>query len=224
MSTLLTATYEGNEYKIELDRDGNFFFVDYDIDYDLAMMEFGEPQTKAIIFRDKLKKSPVDCLIEYFGLDIDSMVMLAADFAEHVLYRQSQIYGEESIVYKLDVKSIFLARNWKSNDISLRDFGEHIDDSSAFAKTGHPASWALRAALRAKVQPVAEKQKLDEKTASAAQWAAECSLDLARWDDERSRFDDSLEEKEKQWQIRRFIDCISAIRSGKPWPPLSATR
>ena len=84
MSTFLTIEWQRQRFDIKIDDDLDINFLDYDIQYDQAAYEFGYSRTPAIDLLERWGKNPVEMIIRYFGLSRNQVVLLAADWAEHV--------------------------------------------------------------------------------------------------------------------------------------------
>jgi len=85
MSVQFTVSYKGEKFEVEITREGDLIFIDYDIEYDLTMDEFGEPPTVAATMMKKWREKPCQIICENIGLLRGNLARLAVDWAEHVL-------------------------------------------------------------------------------------------------------------------------------------------
>jgi hypothetical protein len=84
MSTDITIEYGEEIFNIEIDDDFNMIFLDYNIVHDMAALEFGYPDTPALKLLQRWKSYPIDIVIDNVGLSKNQLVLIAADWAEHV--------------------------------------------------------------------------------------------------------------------------------------------
>jgi hypothetical protein len=84
MSTDITIEYNEETFNIEIDDGLNMIFLDYNIIHDMAALEFGYPDTPALKLLQDWKSHPIDVVIDNLGLSKNQLVLLAADWAEHV--------------------------------------------------------------------------------------------------------------------------------------------
>lgn len=205
-------------FDAEIHEDGTLVFLNYDIEYDIAMAEFGDPKTHALIVFNIWKDFPAVVIVKFMNLSDYELVMLAADWAEHVL----PIFEKESND-QLPRRALIAARKYakaigKTSDENLSDLSRKAAKAarSVFKMTSF-------------VSPLTEEAKAAGRASGSAAWAAwtikdtkETALEAARTA-MRVINDPSFTEKEKKWQSLRFVDCVASVQSGKPWPPLSAT-
>lgn len=192
--------------------------LNYDIEYDISMAEFGDPKTHALMVFNAWNDFPEVTIVKFMNLSDYELVMLVTDWAEHAL----PTFEKES-------NNNLLRRALKA----ARKYAESV------GKTSHenPSDLSRKAAKAARsvfkmtsfISPLTEEAKAAGRASGSAAWAAwtmkdtkETSLEVARVA-KKVINDPSFMEKEKKWQARRFVDCIKAMQSGKPWPPLSAT-
>jgi len=102
MSVQFTVSYKGKKFKAEITRDGDLIFLDYDLNYDLSMVEFGETATNAVLLAMYWKEAPVEVICNNLRLKKGVLLNLAADWAEHVLHFFEDQYGVASGAAWLD--------------------------------------------------------------------------------------------------------------------------
>lgn len=186
------------------------------LDYDTSMVEFGEEPSYLMDFIREWKDDPIGTAIRYL-LSSDAYAPLAGDFAEHVL----PIY-ESRVECEHPRNAINALRKYLKKEIYYENLMTHLH----FVVTENyalpvPAEWAARAAQNAIYSiPSAGGSVSARKAAEQAAWAAAYS---ASNDNNSPKFL-AAEAAEKAWQMRRFLDCVEAIRAGKTWPPLEATK
>lgn len=230
MSAILEAKYIGENFLLEVTRDGDFKFLNYDIDYDLSMVEFGEPKSIAIGFVDKWKFNTIETILIYCDLTEYQKFMIAADMAEHVL----PIFKSYNSEDKGPENAIKAARKY------AQSIATHAEES-ARKEASIAATEAARVALSAiwddNLQAAASQAARSARNAAlgkvldaskAAGWAIENSVKQSQqamtWSvrDIQEVIDEETT-KEYLWQLHRIIDCIEAVQSGKAWPPMEAT-
>jgi len=225
MSAILTAILDKKSFLVEITREGQIFFPNYNIEYDLAMAEFGEPETVAIRIYNRWNKHPTDPILNMLDIEIKTIVLIAADWAEHVL----PIFEKEHPNDPRPRNAIQAARHFLDLDdeigkIELIDLRESAmrareDSATAAADAALAAAEAADTALEAK--KVAAWGAMEASRVSQAAMEAAAS-------DHTLRFDSTewltVFISEESWQARRFVDVMEALQAGKPWPPLKATR
>lgn len=201
--------------RIEILKDGNLYFPDNDIEYDITMTEFGEPETFAIQLFREWNSDRIEFILERLELSKQTIVMLAADFADHVL----PLFEKEFPADGRPRKSIEGARIYASSietegerqnsikafELAMKaDDARHMAAGSGTRSSLYAAYAAMSAGLAAGSHAPAENTVM-----STASYAANAALN---WNEEYN------------WQIRRFVDCMEALQAGKPWPPLEITK
>lgn len=184
------------------------------IDYDTSMVEFGEEPSYLMDFIREWKDDPISTVIRYL-LSSDTYAPLAADFAEHVL----PIY-ESRVSYKHPRNAITALRKYLKKEMYHQTLMTHLHSVTPQWDIPVPAEWVARATQNAIYSiPIAGGSVSARKAAEQAVWAAAYNASMDNGSPEFL----AAKATEKAWQMRRFLDCIEAIRSGKTWPPLSAT-
>lgn len=212
--------------RIEIGKDGNIYFPDNDIEYDLTMTEFGEPRTFAIELFEEWNFDKIEFILEKLGLSKQTMIMLSADFAEHVLHFFEEVFPEDD----RPRRSIEGARIYA---LSIETESERLNSKKAFELAmmadgarsmvaGSGTYSALNAAYAAAQAGFAAGShvRTEHTVANVASYAAKSTSAP----DYYSAGVPSDWGKEYAWQIRRFVDCMEALQAGKPWPPMEITK
>lgn len=225
---------------VEITRDGEIRFLNYDIEYDLAMVEFGEPTTPAVNFFTEWRKNRAYTILKSTNLltDKNSRMMLLADFADHVLpvfknaypidLRIEDLIGVsrkyamlQEAVTAADTQKLDIAR-WgaigiasmakeKSKKLRSRAYQEMNDKLVKLAAKYRAARQAAEAAVSASIPEAVGAVY----AATAAAHYAEPLEYLDKWHQAHN--------EESLWQLRRFFDVYEAIQAGRQWPPLEVT-
>jgi hypothetical protein len=109
MSVIITATYQGETFDVEVFHDGHIEFPDRDLRHEQAMAEFTDSGSAVTKLYDLWKESPMSVLFEIFGVSKNSnpsfldMLRLSVDCVKHVLhlcdeYRYSGADAVESVI------------------------------------------------------------------------------------------------------------------------------
>ena len=233
MSAIVTATYKGETLDVEVFHNGHIEFPERDFQYEQAMAEFAPPGPASVQLYELWKKSPVNVICENLELPENSHVLLAADYAEHVLY----IYEDK---YPGDLhprKAIKATRKFTRGEIDLSTLEKAREAAREAAwaaevaarAAAREAAWAAEVAARAAAWAVARAARAAARAAEAAEaawaaartaaWAAAYNIssdtDYVEWQQAR--------DAEVAWQVRRFVDVMEAVGQGLPWPPIEAT-
>jgi hypothetical protein len=230
MSIVFEVTLDDQPVQLEITRDGELIFLDYNITHDLAALEFGYPDTDATKFYAKWQERPVGAICYNLGLDKDTLRSLAADWAEHVLPFFELEYPED----KRPRLAIEAARDFVAGKIDR----DALDDAGMAAR-GATSRWPAQMAEEAELAAGAAfwvTAKLASESASEAAsesaWAAEAAWAAqeaawaagAAWAAEAAaRAETNRKAVETAWQVRRFVDCMEAIGQGFDWPDMKVT-
>jgi hypothetical protein len=231
MSAFATASISDVAFQVEVTRDGNLIFLDHDVEYDLAMAEFGESKSSAVALYNSWKQDAPSTISWCFDLDHGTMILLAADWATQSMYVFDDYIHNKWVKGKLKValdkvrayvesdfdsdlrRKVFLEES-KINDLTQSQFYD-------------PARYAARSVLNvlnASQAATAEgaRQNIDMVSTMAAQ-AISCH-DPNRPDVFHPSMDNDLYKFALGAQTRRFVDAMEAVQAGKGWPPLGATK
>jgi len=217
MSAIVTATFEGQLFRLEITGDGILVFLDYDIDYDLSMVEFGEPKTIAIDLADEWLRDPIQMIVRNMYVSPNILSLLALDWADHMLpiMERSRTGSEPSHVIKS-------ARSFIKGKISLDELTQICVRAGTPGIAG-PSGWAARAVIElAEGEPgmviaAAENVALRaQETRGRSEWMHASPLQALQ-----KKY--AAEKLERAWQIHRFVHVMEHTQDGKPWPLLEAT-
>lgn len=173
MSVIFSIDYETETLRFEISKGGVLKFIDYDLDYDLSLVEFGEPETNALYLLNSWKFNPITCIIFYFGLSKYEMVMLATDWAEHVLpifrrYRKKDSRPRDA------VRAARKCMELMGSPQGAVAITEASDAVSAVTEVS-----SRLAALTPTMRKTAWKAEAARSVARAAAWVAKAALDAA---------------------------------------------
>lgn len=206
MSVIVTAIYGDKSFQLQITRDGSLIFLDHDIEYDIAMVEFGEPSTTAIELMNNWKQEPYEIICKNIVLNERILILLIIDWAKHVL----PIFEIEQPMDKRPKNAIVIASEYIKGKIKLHNIIEARLNVWISVKT-------TRYAARCAAEAIYKVLKTIEAAEESATFTTEVATSAAREAANARR-------EEAFWQIRRFIDVMKALQIGKPWPPLGATK
>jgi hypothetical protein len=210
MSIVFEVTLDDQPVQLEITRDGELIFLDYNITHDLAALEFGYPDTDATELYAEWQESPVGAICYNLGLDEDTLGSLAADWAEHVL----PIFENTHQKDKRPRRAIEAARDFVAGKIDRAVLEKAREAASEAAWAAQAAAWAAGATWAAWAAQAASAQAATT-AAKAAAWNASSNIGSAEWQQARVI--------ETAWQVRRFVDCMEAIGQGFDWPDIKVT-
>jgi hypothetical protein len=121
MSLIFEITLNGEPHEIEVTRDGELIFLDYDIKYDEACLEFQYPDTEATRLQFAWRAAPVETLIyEIAGDSIERkhLARIAIEYAERVLWIEEKVHPKNPGVRNL----LDASREYLLGTLSRRDF------------------------------------------------------------------------------------------------------
>lgn len=240
MSFVTTAEYADESLKIEITRNGEIIFLDRDIEYELAMVEFGEHKTQAVMLFEKWRDGDIYVITENLPeIKKELITLFAADCAEHVVTVYEAIAGYNKKAASDAIRSARCelgeiepvpgisspgyAGNIAMNqaNVLFKSMADHIG-GARFA-----ASKSAEAAARVALAALALEHKDDYK------WCSEIieSLHSSRaagaysvsWKQESTEYSIAYQE-ERLWQIRRLVDLVNASGTENTKPPLEATK
>lgn len=241
------------KYLVEITRDGELLFLDYDIEYDLSMSEFGEPKSQAVTLFEHWKQNEIRFIARYLRIPNDRSVLIAMDWGEHVLPIFKKTFPRDQRPWNV----IRIAREFVSGK---RLAGELIDATETlrhfvneeYHKTSSSAHSVAEAIVfaastftgyEAEYEAGAVRQGVVAAATAAANAAAysappKTAIGVRHGTVIKSKTPifaphiatgqfvewDEAFRRERLWQIRRFLDVESAFFRGKPWPPLKETK
>lgn len=214
-------------FTAEICKNGSMKLIGYDdLEYDLSMHEFGEPATAAVQLLETWQKNPIDFIQHVIFYMIDKR-RLASDYAQHVLWIYYDRYEDDSRpkqIFKAidDVISGRLSTRGKTWDAVVEMTRSILNKSAKDGLSTFATDLAARA-MRDAVGVATGDENLTSvaKTARAAVGHFHTTRTVTKEDIEEFN---AWQKQELAWQVRRFVDCLDAVQSKKPWPPLEDTR
>lgn len=242
------------DVRIEITRDGGISFPDRDIEYDLAMMEFGEPKTQAIRVFEKWKSTPGVVIATTDSVDDETMTLVVCDWAEHVLpyFKKIDMGNLSDSVYPsiaIDAVRKYVRDNSvdknriMSMERTIANMKVYYDDDAIreyYEVSKQNALAAAEEALRsveyclsaAKALTMKERRRNWHRAVSRSSATAGANALLAAEAlPARALSQNEINERflrgkaeEQLWQVRRFFDVLETLEAGLPWPELGATK
>lgn len=242
----ISVQSHSGDIQVDVMRDGTLCGVNGELDdvlaYDLSMVEFGEEKSELLHFIDQWNDKKLNVLISYIPLSNETMVLLAADIAEHVYSIYSKYYQTEDIsdvfnkirlVMNGELPTSVLGRtmafiNDFKKDLSWKPPSVTYVLNAVFKvihMTQNIGSWIKKGPLPGESDTIMEKALMGYEKHSLKAMCIEAQEAVAMDSDYPPESQEWAFEgqKEETWQIRRIVDVLDEIRSGRPWPPLSAT-
>jgi hypothetical protein len=85
MGLTFTANYWGDKFQVEVTRDGDLVFLDYDVEYDEACLEFSYPATSATKLLGRWRDNPSQTIVEKFELVHEQRERFTRDCWTHIV-------------------------------------------------------------------------------------------------------------------------------------------
>ena len=239
MSVILTShfwtTHATKEMlEVEIFRDGAMEFPGRDFRYELAMAEFSPPRTVAVRLYERWKKEPELVIFGHLELPDNSIVGLAADFAEHVLQNYEKHHDDNRLRIAIESARKYVSGEMTDpyvlGNISWNAISAGFESEFTASDHGRFAAHAAGAAANAASVLLRNAADADFKSVGAAMIAALNAKKFMAYSACIGFIDTNSEEwkqayqEESLWQIRRFVDCMEAVGQGLPWPLLEATK
>ena len=208
----MSIVFEKDGLSVKISRDGEISFPGYDkqLQHDIAVAAMGGEKTLAVILLNRWEFRPAEIMCHQIKLPRDVFVGLAADWAEHVL----PAFGGSRL------------SDYSPSPRMLIDFARSFVAASEEERAGFSMSICRNASRVA-----SGVGGFPKKAARAAWFAARCvceggSLTAKNAKNAATHAEGAVEDKyvERAWQIRRFVDVLEALKTGKPWPLLEATK
>lgn len=245
MTSAIVTAHFGEDLQVEVHDDMSLDFLDYDLECDEAALEFGYPETHALELAHHWVENPVNVAIRYMIPYDDTHIKgLTLDFAEHVLVKCGADIKQRALLVKL----IKVGRKFQSGGGRLQP--ELLDAvqtaKEAVNKAYHEwceRRWPLESDCAAQaIRDALRVVECEEHRTSEMYYAvimAENARIAIAYHQSKTRIYpdgdltkpehipldqvDEFKYGEMRWQIRRFIDVMSAHQAGEDWPPLAAT-
>jgi len=216
MSVIVTANYRGETFEVEIFRDGGIDFPDRDFQYEKAVAEFAPPGPTTVQFYEFWKMFPAEVICENLDLPENSLTRLAADCAEHVL----KIFEDRNANDTRPRSAITATRDLLVGKISQKDIGRFLSEAEVAANGA--IGWEGTLVAEAAMATI-----LSMSSSVEARRAMVRAISAAARDGNPDRFSTGWKrshDAERDWQVRRFVDCMEAIGQGKEWPDLGVTK
>jgi hypothetical protein len=218
-----TVLCDDEVVEIEVNRDGDLIFYDYDIDEDLALVEIGERSQCGEMAIDWETK-PITVLLRMMYLDQELALLLAADWVQHAFEQLSDEEQEESEPIQTEQMleqiravahhsgdKLLIGDLWRRH-VKNREGHELFRPSLRMYNVGRAAGSALAAAsgfaYPGFVNYVEQMNSFRDSLGRASGFACAGSIDAVN---------------ERSWQIRRFVDVMGSHQRREPYPSLEAT-
>jgi hypothetical protein len=240
MSVIIDATYEGETFEVEVFHDGHLEFPDRDLRHEQAMEEFTNSESAVIQFNNAWGDDRIGTYLEYLWAVKENRVLMAADYAEHVLHIYETRYpndwrpasaisaARKHVKRKIDSSKLrHVERQAREATTqatavvtaALAEADKAADDIPFILAARAAVDAASSAAWAAMAMNVANAKLRVKRTANDAAQAAAWNVS----DDGNTPEWSRAHKAERAWQVRRFVDVFEALGQGLPWPPLEAT-
>lgn len=233
MSVIITATYQGETFDVEVFHDGHIEFPDRDLRHEQAMAEFTDSGSAVVQFRDFWTNTPMKAIAANLWVVDKPFVIFMADCAERVLPTIKKKYPDISgPKHALDIARVLAFGGLDENKRAMLSQELSILSGVIDKMAGDvaPRGGALSSALWAVAEVADAGQPVwrnsnpadigDSEICIYASDNAETTAarNVSSANGARARI------REIAWQVRRFVDIMEALGRGKPWPPFKRTR
>jgi hypothetical protein len=205
VTIVITVTCEGLDHRLEFRDDGEVVMLDHSEKLVRSFVAFGAKPPECMEEIDKAREWPIGYLFDHLKADRKTIVLLACDFAEHVLPIWYEYYKDDD----RPKKAIQASRKYLAGKIKLSTLEraqeaavDAAEAASASAADAASAAWAAAWAV-----------------ARASAWAvARASAAAYRHAEARGDDPDAAMAAEKKWQASRMVQVLEAISRGEdPW-------
>ena len=226
MTSARVTAFFGDPFQVEVYDNMDLEFIDHDIAYDQAAMEFGYAMTPQVEMLNAWREDPVAVALRYMLPADDTRVKgLALDFAEQIVSDNNIVVLKRTILIQL----IKVGRKFQLHGGHLQQELRYAINSAREAANYAYIEWGERRspiesdyAARV-VRDALRVVEFDEHRPSELYYAVQVS-EYARTCRRTQQYRiGNYGDDEERWQIRRFINVMNACQDGKPWPPLEAT-
>lgn len=250
MSAEFHIHFEDTVFRVKIDRDGTMTILDppVEMEYEIAVAAMGGERSLPLRLQDTWERDPITTITHHLtGFSNNDLNLLALDWAEHVLPIYTKTFATVNPVAASRVIAL-LRRSRNSivggSTISKKDQEVASKYSTATAdwadigdKTASDVesmkAWAVWYAIAALSMAIhGDSRRCADRAATAfahrdgraRRGSGEVSPAVeAEIDAEFSEEFEAEYLKEQAWQVRRFVDVMTALQTGKNWPPLGAT-
>lgn len=116
MSVILAAKFEGETFQIEISDELEMIFLDRDITYDETIAALGGKGSSALELQKQWTDTPESVVIENFDLSKQNIVLMVADWVEHVWPIFYKAFPNDKRTYK----AISTSRKYVNSKIYLQ--------------------------------------------------------------------------------------------------------
>lgn len=235
-----TFQCHGSDIVAEINRAGELTLHGYDPIFEQALIEFGEEKTTCYQIYRGWAALPAEMIISYFDITSVVLVKFIIDCAEHVSWMLSteRVYGWNA---KFKQEALGLARELISKQEFFYRRGRGVTEKERLELSDLRAAVSLKqksfpltgigpAGFVATALSSALKLSLEMAGSLGSGFSytpKEIAIDVVSDADEAYSMKHDKKSRglrERVWQVRRFIDVMSAIEHNQPWPPLKWTK
>lgn len=233
----ITIVCEDEPFNVRIFKDGKMEFQDYDFDYDMLMASMGDEETKAVHLFNRWQENPLAVILrepDLEGVEYENSIAIGTHIETKPNDRRN---------VKSQLVASFCAHHIAIHETGLRDFdrwipgyviaiiqahslGKQINDQQKanvlshirlMGNSYHDSSWPLALSRAARIAFGDDYLQVYDVAISASRAYANNAGSYSS-----DEFEKALEE-EKSWQLRRFIDVVSAYQEGRPFPGVEET-
>ena len=213
------------ELEVEIFHDGSIDFPDRDFQYEQAEAEFLPPGSVAVRFKKLWDENTMNAITKFLDIKQVDLARLATDWAEHVAHIFTKCvdtrgYGSEDLVGVLDEVRKFIETPFNEEIINELLKSKHVVSRLIDEHPQLPAKNVARSvkyAINASLRHTEHEAYMASFVALvAASQACVDGLSPVETEEEKTN-------RELQWQIRRFVDCMEAVGQDLPWPDMKVT-
>lgn len=228
MSITFTVEIADDSFDILITRKGDVYFLNYNIEYDIAMKEFGEKRTEAVRIYENLKNHTVFYIFFYNVFPSHIIRNFIMDCVMHILpiYTESQLAAQDAVRNKKILDYLNEAKGFPVDRLGMHAFqgiiNNLIEALSIVVRSTRSEEYAGQlAAFEYLIGSFVQYVGFD----NAPERSQEYQKQLYFYHMSNKKLAESYYEKEKSWQILRIVDVLEEIfRDGGKWPPLGATK
>jgi hypothetical protein len=211
LAIVITVTCEGLDHRLEFREDGEVVMLDHSEKLVRSFVAFGAKPPECMEEIDKARQWPIDYLFDHLKVDKKTIVLLACDFAEHVLPIWKKYHPDDD----RPKEAIQAARKYVAGEIKLSTLNRAESAAAQAAAEADAAADAAAAAADVAAAwsgDAAWAAAWAERAASASEWAAYHHAEAHGNDP------DAAKAAEKKWQVSRMVQVLEVISRGEdPW-------
>ena len=232
----------GEVVTVRATRAGTLEMDGYDLQYDQAQMEFYGEITSCMDMYRSWDSLPASVIIKYFSMPYFTLCRLALDWAEHTSWMiasknaryargdaQRHVRETFDMIRKfIDIEEELIncrqtelrfSQHEREREISARGQSNYVPIPT------QAATFAAAAVSELPIIATTTRQKrhdMLDNTYNIIQKESKMIVTYTIKAAELNRRGGG--NREKTWQVRRFIDVMSAMKHNQPWPPLKWTK